>query len=59
MITERIKMTTLFFLSKHWCLPISAGQGRTNDKQKRKNDHNQSDLSDPVANIALGGGCSE
>ena len=33
--------------------------GWTNDKPKRKNDHNQSDLSDPVANIALGGGCSE
>ena len=57
MITERIKMTIFFFLSKYWCLPKV--QGRTNDKQKRKNDHNQSDLSDPVANIALGGGCSE
>ena len=57
MIIERIKMTT-------FCLSLGIGvfrqvQGRTNVKQKRKNDHNQSDLSDPVANIALGGGCSE
>ena len=57
MIIERIKMTIYFFF-----LGIGVFrqvQGRTNDKQKRKNDHNQSDLSDPVANIALGGGCSE
>ena len=57
MIIEKIKMTNFFFFLGNGV--FRQVQGWTNDKQKRKNDHNQSDLSDPVANIALGGGCSE